>query len=175
MNETTPSLFQEVKLADLSFNPFTLIDKEWMLIASGDSQAHNAMTASWGGLGVLWKTYVSFIFVRPQRFSMQFLEKSPTYSLCFYDKVYRPALAYFGSHSGKDVDKDAETGLTPLYDEAAPYYKESRLVFFCRKMHKQPIDPACFTDPTIDSEIYPQKDYHHMFVGEITKVLMKRD
>ena len=92
MNETTPSLFQEVKLADLSFNPFTLIDKEWMLIASGDSQAHNAMTASWGGLGVLWKTYVSFIFVRPQRFSMQFLEKSPTYSLCFFDKVYRPAL-----------------------------------------------------------------------------------
>ena len=83
MNETTPSLFQEVKLADLSFNPFTLIDKEWMLIASGDSQVHNAMTASWGGLGVLWKTYVSFIFVRPQRFSMQFLEKSPTYPFAF--------------------------------------------------------------------------------------------
>ncbi|MCI9575494.1 MAG: flavin reductase family protein [Clostridiales bacterium] len=175
MSQANESQWREISPADLSFNPFTWIDKEWMLVTAGNQEKHNTMTASWGGLGVLWKKYVSFVFVRPQRYSMEFLEHEDYYSLCFFDKQYRPALSYCGSHSGRDVDKDKETGLTALYDQAAPYYEQARIVFICRKMHGQFLDPNCFLDDTIDGEVYPTKDYHKMYVGEIVKALLKKD
>ena len=168
------SVWEEVHLADLTFNPFTLIGSEWMLVTAGDENDHNTMTASWGGLGVLWKKDVSFVFVRPQRYTLQFMEQQDCYSLCFFDKEHKSALAYCGSHSGRDVDKDKETGLTARFDQCAPYYEEARLVLFCRKMSCQPMDPASFIDPTIDGEIYPDKDYHNVFVGAIEKVLIRK-
>lgn len=166
--------WEEIQPSDLTFNPFTLIGNEWMLVTAGDETAHNTMTASWGGLGVLWKKNVSFVFVRPQRYTLQFMEQQDHYSLCFFDKTYKSALAYCGAHSGKDVDKDKETGLTPLFDQAAPYYEESRLVLICKKMSCQDLDPASFIDPTIDGDVYPAKDYHKLFVGSIEKVLVRK-
>ena len=167
-------IWQEYTAADLTFNPFTLIGSEWMLVTAGDEAGHNTMTASWGGFGVLWKKDVSFIFVRPQRYTLQFMEQQDSYSLCFFDKPYKSALAYCGAHSGKDVDKDKETGLTPLFDQAAPYYAEARLVIFCKKMACQDLSPDSFITPTIDGEIYPNKDYHKMFIGSIEKVLIRK-
>ncbi len=166
-------MFQEIDITKLSFNPFTKIDKEWMLVTAGNAQKCNTMTASWGGLGVLWNKYVSFIFIRPQRYTMEFLEKEDFYSLCFFDESERKALGYCGGHSGRDVDKMKETGLTPVYSEAAPYFEQAKLVFICRKMHGQDIDPACFIDKGIDAGCYPKKDYHKMFIGNIVKVLEK--
>lgn len=166
-------MFQEIDITKLSFNPFTMIDKEWMLVSAGNAQKCNTMTASWGGLGVLWNKYVSYIFIRPQRYTMEFLEKEDYYSLCFFDESERKALSYCGSHSGRDVDKIKETGLTPAYNEAAPYFEQAKLVFICRKLHGQNIDPACLIDKSIDGDCYPKKDYHKMFIGEIVKVLQK--
>ena len=112
--------FKTVEIKDLQFNPFTLIDKEWMLITAGNEQKCNTMTASWGGLGELWKHYVSFIFVRPQRYTLEFIEKEDHYSLCFFDESYRKALSFCGSHSGRDYDKCKETGLTPDESQTQP-------------------------------------------------------
>ncbi len=166
-------MFQEINIAELNFNPFIKIDKEWMLITAGNQQKCNTMTASWGGLGSLWNRYVSFIFIRPQRYTLEFLEKEDFYSLCFFGSGNRKALAFCGSHSGRDSDKIKESGLTPVYGEEAPYFAEAELVFLCRKTHGQKIDPACFTDQSVDSEFYPEKDYHKMFIGDIVKVLKK--
>ncbi len=166
-------MFQQIDITTMNFNPFTKIDKEWMLITAGSREKCNTMTASWGALGELWNRYVSFIFIRPQRYTLEFIEKEDFYSLCFFDESQRKALNYCGSRSGRDTDKIKDAGLTPVYDEAAPYFEEAKLVFICRKLHGQPIDPACLIDPAIDGKCYPQKDYHKMFVGEIVKVLEK--
>ena len=40
-------------------NACKLIGKDWMLVCAGD----NAMTASWGGMGILWNKPVSFVFI----------------------------------------------------------------------------------------------------------------
>lgn len=166
-------MFHETDITKLTFNPFTKIDKEWMLITAGDEQKCNTMTASWGGLGVLWNKYVSFIFIRPQRYTLEFLEREDYYSLSFFGVENRAALNYCGSHSGRDGDKIKAAGLTPVYTEQAPYFEEAKTVFICRKLHGQKLDPSAFLDPTIDPKMYPQKDYHKLFVGEIVKVLEK--
>lgn len=165
--------FHEISAEELKFNPFTLIRDEWMLVTAGDEQKCNTMTASWGGLGELWSKIVSFIFIRPQRYTMEFLESKEYYSLCFFDETYRAALSYCGSHSGRDGDKIKAAKLTPVFDEAAPYFAEAKLVFICRKLYHQTFDPAGFADQALDSANYAKKDYHKMFVGGIEKILTK--
>ncbi|MFU0831803.1 MAG: Flavin-Reduct domain-containing protein [Oscillospiraceae bacterium] len=166
-------MFQEVPISDLQFNPFTMIGKEWMLITAGNAEKCNTMTASWGGLGILWNKPVSTIYIRPSRYTLEFLDKESHYSLCVFDEVHRQALSYCGSHSGRDGDKIQATGLTPVFTENAPYFSEAKLVLICRKLYKQTMEPACFIDSSLDAANYPNKDYHHVFIGEIEKVLKK--
>jgi len=164
--------FQEINPEQIQDNVFKLIGSDWMLITAGDMTAYNTMTASWGGLGVLWGKNVAFCFVRPQRFTYQFLEKHDTFTLSFFDKEYRKALEFCGSHSGKNVNKVEATGLTPVEDNGAIYFKEARLVIVCRKIYYQDITASNFLDPGIGKN-YPMKDYHRMYTGHIIKCLLK--
>ena len=164
--------FREISVEELKDNPFTLINKDWMLITAGNQDKHNTMTASWGGVGELWGKYVSTIYIRPQRYTLEFVEREDFYSLCFFGPEYRQALSLCGSKSGRDVDKDKETGLTPRFDQAAPYYEQARLVFICRKLYKQGMTEEAFLDKSLLEKWY-DNDLHRMFIGEIVKVLVK--
>ena len=165
--------FREISVEELKDNPFTLINKDWMLITAGNHDKHNTMTASWGGVGELWGKYVSTIFIRPQRYTLEFVEQEEYYSLCFFGPEYRDALALCGSKSGRDIDKDQAAGITAQFDQAAPYYEQARLVFICRKLYRQDMESQCFLDKELLKQHYPQNDLHRMFIGEIVKVLEK--
>lgn len=172
MERMVSMAFREISVEELKDNPFTLINKDWMLITAGNQDKHNTMTASWGGVGELWGKYVSTIYIRPQRYTLEFVEREDFYSLCFFGPEYRQALNLCGSKSGRDVDKDKETGLTPRFDQAAPYYDQARLVFICRKLYKQDMTPEAFLDKSLLDKWY-DNDLHRMFIGEIVKVLVK--
>jgi flavin reductase (DIM6/NTAB) family NADH-FMN oxidoreductase RutF len=164
--------FKDIKPEQLTDNPFKLIGKDWMLITAGTPEKFNTMTASWGGLGVLWERKVAFCFIRPTRFTYEFVEESENFTLSFFEEQHRKAMAFIGSHSGRDTDKIKETGLTPVKEGGFVYFNEARLVLACRKLYFQDISPDRFLDPTIN-DMYPQKDYHRMYVGEIVKYLLK--
>lgn len=167
------SRFAEIAPQALTDNVFTQIGKEWMLITAGDAQSYNTMTASWGGLGVLWNQNVSFIFVRPGRYTFQFLERGERYSLSFLGDEHRRALQICGTKSGRDTDKVKEAGLTPVFDEAAPYFAEARLVLQCRKLYIQDLDPKGFLDPSLSG--FYENDYHRLYVGAIEKALCREE
>lgn len=157
-------------------NPFNLIGRDWMLITAGSTASFNTMTASWGGLGHLWNRDVCFCFVRPQRYTYGFMEQASNFTLSFYSEAHRSALDYCGSHSGRDVDKVAATGLTPLADETgAVYFAQARLVLVCHKLYGGDIIPAAFTDPVLPAEIYAKGDFHRMYVGEIVRCLAREE
>ena len=46
--------FRETDNTRSSVNPFDKISKQWMLITAGDRTKSNTMTASWGGVGIMW-------------------------------------------------------------------------------------------------------------------------
>ena len=158
---------------EMEGNPFQMIDKQWMLITAGNEQKANTMTASWGGLGILWNKPVSFAFIRPTRHTYGFTEREDTYSLCFFGEEYRDALRLCGTVSGRDRDKIAEAGLTLRHDGVAPYFDEAQTVLICRKLHYQDIDPAGFLDPAIHGHY--NNDYHRVYVGEILQVLTRKE
>lgn len=167
-------MLEKIRPEDLTLNPFTLIGKEWMLISAGTEQKYNMMTASWGGLGVFWGKNVSHAYIRPQRYTLEFVDSQEYYALNFFAEEHKKALSYCGANSGRDVDKAKETGLTPAFDAKAPYFKEAKLVLICKKLHKQTLNPAGFIDPALDEKWYPEKDYHELFVGEIVEVLQQK-
>lgn len=164
--------FREIAPAEMGGDVFTRIGKDWMLVAAGNDAGSNMMTASWGGLGVLWNKPVSTIYIRPSRYTFEFLEREEYYALCFFGNEHRDALTYCGRHSGRDGDKCKATGLTPRFDEAAPYYDEAQLVLICRKLYYQDMNAANFLDDGIEAN-YNGADYHRIYIGEIVKVLQQ--
>ena len=164
--------FRETRPELLSHNPFTLIGANWMLITAGTQDRFNTMTASWGGLGVLWERKVCTVYVRPTRYTYRFIEEAELFTLSFFAEQYRNALLYCGTHSGRDSDKVRMTGLTPVGERGAVWFDEARLMLLCRKIYSQDIAPEHFLDPSLGN-LYPQKDYHRMYVGEITRCLIQ--
>lgn len=166
--------FTETSAKELNgFNTFSQIGEKWMLITAGNKEKFNTMTASWGMMGILWNKDVATAFVRPQRYTFEFLEKNDYYTLSFFESKYKKQLSYCGRNSGRNVDKIKETGLTPIFDEQAPYFKEASTVFICKKIYGQFISPEGFIDVDLDKN-YENKDYHKMYVGEIIKCLEEK-
>lgn len=162
-------MLQEIKLKDLAINPFSLINDEWMLISAGNKEKSNMMTASWGGMGVLWEKNVVTIYIRPTRYTVEFVEREDYFSLSFLGKNKAPH-KITGSKSGRDIDKIKATGLTPIFDENTVYYEEAELVFICKKVYHGTMSNQNFLLPELEN-FYGQNDYHKVFIGEIIKVL----
>ena len=165
-------LFKETELACLQFNPFDLIGKDWFLLTAGDEFGYNAMTASWGGVGFIWRKNVFTCVVRPTRHTFSFIENADTYSICFFEESYRSALQFCGTKSGREFDKAKETGLTPCFIDGTTVFEEAKLVFVCKKLYAQPLDESAFVDKSL-LELYDGEAFHKTYVGEIIKAYTK--
>ncbi len=166
------TLFRNLDPETLNENVFRLIGKEWMLVTAGDRSSFNTMTAAWGGWGIMWQKKCAWCVIRPNRYTFEFMERCSHFTLSFLEEQYKDILTYCGSKSGRDVNKIAETGLTPVFSEKGVYFAEARLVFECRKMYFQDLIPENFLSPDIE-ELYPLKDYHRMYLGEIISCLSR--
>ena len=169
---------KEVSVQELQLNPMTLIAKEWMLVTAGtEERGYNTMTASWGHLGSIWGhgggLPTSVIFIRPQRFTKEFVDREEYYTLSFFDPEYKKALGYLGSHSGRDEDKVAAAGLTPVFVDDTTAFAEAKLVLVCRKLYRAPLLEEGFLDKSVLEDCYPNRDLHDMYIGEITGIYVK--
>lgn len=170
---------QKIDVNDLSLNPMDKIAHEWMLITAGNQErGYNTMTASWGHLGSIWGhgggKPTSVIFVRPQRYTKEFVDREEYYTLSFFPEAYKKALGYLGSHSGRDEDKVAATGLTPVFDGKTTWFAEANLVLVCRKLYRAPIVEEGFLDQKVLNDAYPQRDFHDMYIGEIVEAYLEK-
>ena len=149
----------KMKKVDISVlgeeNPFELIGQDWMLVTAGDKDSFNTMTASWGGFGILWNKNVATIYSRPSRYTHDFIEKSDRVTLSFYPEECRRALQICGTKSGRDCDKVAEAGLTPVeLESGAMTFSQSRLTLECRKLFKTEMAEENFVDKSIFGDWY---------------------
>ncbi|NBK97798.1 MAG: flavin reductase family protein [Erysipelotrichia bacterium] len=166
---------QKLNIEDLTLNPFIKIGKEWCLIGVKNKGVFNAMTASWGGLGVIWNKNVVTIYVRPQRYTRELLEESDTFTISFFDETYKKALNVYGTQSGRNVNKEQVTGLSKVDDGDYAYLKEANLVFECQKIYCGKLDPKGILLTEDDKTHYPLKDYHYIYMGEIKQILEAKE
>jgi flavin reductase (DIM6/NTAB) family NADH-FMN oxidoreductase RutF len=152
-----------------------MIEKDWFVItAKNGAGGANAMTANWAGIGYLWWRPVAFIFIRPQRFTHDLVESERGFSVALFDEEFREKLVFCGEASGRDVDKAKKCEFTVLWQDDIPYFAEANTVFFCRKLAKQPVLPDGFIDGTVNDKAYPERDYHDLYISEISKIVVKK-
>jgi flavin reductase (DIM6/NTAB) family NADH-FMN oxidoreductase RutF len=156
---------------------FSLWNNRWLLLTAGDFSegTYNTMTVSWGSFGVMWNRPIAEVVVRPTRHTFHFINRYPTFTLCAFSEKYRSALSLLGSMSGRDGNKIAAAGLTPVaaVGVAAPAFKEADFIVECRTLYHHDIDPSRFRDPALDAN-YPDRDYHRWIVGEIVSMRGER-
>ena len=154
-------------------NVWDLTGKQWMLITAGDENGFNTMTASWGGIGWLWNKPVAFIFIRPERYTHQFVEKSEYVTLSFLPEEYRKALQICGTVSGRDTNKVADANLTPEFiRNGVVGFAQSRLTLVCKKLFKSSMTEDCFIDKDVLKRWYndqPGGSLHDVYVVEINE------
>ncbi len=144
-----------------------------MLITAREGDRVNAMTASWGGVGVLWGKNTAFIFVRESRYTKELIDLNDHFSLTFFDSSYKSALKYFGMVSGRTEDKIKAAKMNVNYFQDIPFIDEGNFVICCRKMSATPILPEQFLDSEIQEKWYADGDLHTMYVGEIVQILAR--
>lgn len=163
-------MFKEINAKDIKDNFIKTIADEWALISAGTKDKYNMMTASWGFAGEMWGYDCITAVIRPQRYTMELVDKNDYFTLSFYgdNKAIHKVC---GSKSGRDTDKTAETGLTPAFDGGAVYFNEARLVIICKKLYVQQMKEECFTDK--EPLRWYDNDLHNIVIGKIEKVLVK--
>lgn len=164
---------KEIKPEELDENVFDMIGRKWMLITAEKDGKANTMTASWGGLGVLFGKPVAFFFIRPQRYTKEFVEAAGRVSLSFFDESFREMLNYCGTVSGRDEDKIAKAGLTLTHTDGVPCFQEASKTLIVRKVYRQDMTPGCFLDKSIIDKWYAENDFHTIYIAEIEKILTK--
>ena len=128
----------KISSREFMINPFQRIGRDWMLVSAGSKEKGvNTLTACWGGLGNLWHKDAAFIFIRPTRYTYEFIESHDTFSLCFFnsDKKMKQKLLYLGNTSGRDENKIDKAGLHVRYYDETPAFDEANLVIVCKKIY----------------------------------------
>lgn len=174
MEEKTPKLVN-IDPAMFECGAFRIWGDDWLVLAAGDfaQGSFNAMTVGWGFFGTLWARPAVMIMVRPQRWTLRFLEQFDTFTLSAFDASLRPALGRIGKVSGRDVpDKLQQAGLTPVAASrvAAPGFEEAELVIECRKLYRETLAGKNFLDKSLVGSMYPERDYHVCFFGEVLAI-----
>lgn len=176
-------MFEEIDVEKIMINPPTEIGKKWMLLTAGtEAEGYNTMTIAWGHMGAIWEekkhggAFPTFIcYVRPSRYTKEFVDREPYFTLCSFPEERRRALGYLGHHSGRDEDKVAKAGLTPVFADGTTYFAEAETVYICEKIYHAPLKEEGFVDRSLIDANYPNRDFHEMYIGKIVKILKKTD
>ena len=159
--------FKEVNIRDIDKSAVKLISDEWALVTASADGAANSMTVSWGGIGEIWGKDVVYIFIRPQRYTYELLEKTNDFSMSFFGGEYKKELTYFGRNSGRNGNKYEATGFSTVTLDSVECVEQAKVNLILKKLAYQDIDPKGFIDETIESNY--NGDYHRVYIAEIVK------
>ena len=166
---------ERAELETLTPEVLKVFGRQPPLLTAGDRSGLNTMTIGWCQLGCLWSQPVCTVFVRPERYTDQFMESHDYFTVSVLPPELKKIAAFCGSRSGRDVDKVKECGLTVRYGSGdAPFFDEAEWALVCRKLYVQDMDPAAVLDREIILPYYGEKGgWHRIYVGRVEEVYKK--
>jgi len=147
-----------------------------LLVAQAPDGKPNLMTIGWATFGIIWGKPILSILVRHSRHTWTLLEQNGDFTVNVLPAGMKEPAVLCGTKSGRDLDKFAATGLTPVPAQAVavPLIDECVLHYECRTVHKNNVDPTQL-DPGILSGCYPRGDFHTLYYGHILGVQVDAD
>ena len=142
---------------------------------AGNAENYNTLTLGWGATGILWSKPVAIVYIRENRFSYRYFEKSPVYVLSWYPAQYRKEVyTIYGGKSGRDTDKEKLSGFTPVETpDGGVTYLQAEKVVICRKLMRQPV-PKEFLPKELHPRLGQDGFIHIQYTGEVLSVWKKR-
>ena len=157
-------------MKDFINKAFKVYDKEWALVTAGPTDNFNTMTISWGGLGTLWNRPVATVYVKPLRYTHSFLDANDYFTVSFYDEEHKKALGVLGTESGRDGDKVAKAGFTPVKAGESTTFSQAKMTLLCKKIYRQAMITDTMPQDAID-KYYIDEAPHTMFIGEVVDII----
>ena len=146
------------------------------LLTAGDKTGCNTMTIGWGQNGLVWGLPVCTVYVRPERYTYEFMEENEYFTLSFLGKENRSIYNLCGSKSGREVDKVKETGLNSIVTERGNIlFEQDRLGLECRKLFITDMKEELFLDHSVYERWYggDHGGLHRVYVAEIVDAWVK--
>ncbi len=157
----------------LNVDVFSQFGKKWALVTAGPLEKYNTMTIAWGGLGTLWSKPVVTVYVKPIRYTWNFLNDNDYFTVSFFSDAYRNDLLILGKKSGRNGDKVAETTLKPVAcDHETVSFEQAELTIVCKKIYWQDMKTDTLPESIVDA-YYKTEEPHRMFVGEVVRIIKK--
>jgi len=163
---------REIKTRQLNENFFEVMKSEWALLTAGTLDKFNTMTIGWLTAGIIWGKDVITCYVRPSRYTYEFIQDNDLFTISFYYPQYCNLLSHLGTHSGRDEDKVKTVGFHPIELNHAVSFEEARMTIICKKIYDQAMDETQMQTFGIE-RYYPRGDYHRFYIGEIIKIYVK--
>lgn len=154
----------------LELDIFARFENKWALVCAGNKDSFNAMAISWGGLGTLWERPAATVYVKPIRYTWEFLQKYDWFTVIFLPEELKKAVGIMGTKSGRDCDKVRLAGLNPVFLENGVTFAEAETTLVCRKMYSQDLKRDTMPADVV-ADYYATEEPHTMFVGEVTEIL----
>lgn len=168
------------------YKAFTMFENRWALVTAGMLDDFNTCTVSWGSMGNIWgpnggDISTVTVYIHPARYTQEFMAKYDTFTVSFFPESYHKDLGYLGSHSGRDENKVANSGLTPVVAGDGVTFKEAELTFVCKKLYEHQFDEAYLAEKVKDyyasnPAVYTQAGHdrwepHYMYIGEVVDAI----
>ena len=157
-------------MANFNVDIFSCFRKEWALLTAGNESNYNTMTISWGGLGTIWGKDVATVYVRPNRYTYDFVENNDYFTISFFPQEYHADLVTLGTKSGRDGDKVALTKLTPKPLEKAMTFEQASVTLLCRKLYWQDLLTERMPQDAQET-FYHSEPAHRMYIAEVLEIM----
>lgn len=128
----------------------------------------NTMTIGWGTFGFIWQKPIMMVAVRSSRHTFGIMEAAEDFTVTVPAGDMSKETAFCGTKSGRDLDKFKMCNLetTSGCQVVSPIIKTPGHHYECKIVYKSAMNPA-YLDKDYESSLYPQKDYHTLYFGEI--------
>ena len=143
------------------------------VLSVGDKNKYNSMLITWGSLGVAWKKAIFTVYVKPETYTHEFMEKYDIFTVSFIKgQIYNDFILY-GTLSGREFDKEKVSGShIKFLDDGGITFEEASEVFVCRKLvashfNEDEVDKSIIDLYQSNLEVYKTTKPHSIYIGEI--------
>ncbi len=142
--------------------------KEGSFLTVKSGIALNIMTIGWATFGFVWRKPIMMVAVRSSRHTFGIIETAKDFTVTVPLGDMHEEATFCGSKSGRDMDKFKMCNLETADSLriASPIIKTRGRHYECKIIYKSAMDPSHF-DQDYDSSLYPKKDHHTLYFGEI--------
>lgn len=166
---------QPVDFQSMTPEVFRVFETQNALLTAGDRETCNTMTIGWCQLGRVWNLPVCTVYVRPERYTYQFMESHDYFTVSVLPETAKKIMALCGTKSGRDLDKIKECGLTLCYGAGdAPFFDEAEWVLVCRKAYVQDLDAVCVLDARIHGSYGVKGGWHRVYTGVVVEAYQQK-